>query len=72
VKKMAILKASEIREMSIQEMKEKIVELKKELMKENVNKAIGGAPSNPGRVKELKRTIARILTIMNEKKREMA
>jgi len=69
---MAILKASEIREMSIQEMKEKIVELKKELMKENVNKAIGGAPSNPGRVKELKRTIARILTIMNEKKREMA
>ncbi|AEF96455.1 50S ribosomal protein L29 [Methanotorris igneus] len=69
---MAILRASEIREMSIEEMKEKLVELKKELLKENVHKAVSGAPSNPGRVKELKRTIARILTIMNEKKRQIA
>lgn len=67
---MAILRTSEIRGLSVQEMKEKLVELKKELMKENVNKATGGAPSNPGKVKELKRTIARILTIMNEKKKE--
>lgn len=64
---MAILKASEIRELSIEEMNEKIVELKRELMKEGVNKATGGAPSNPGRITELKKTIARILTIINEK-----
>lgn len=64
---MAILKASEIRELSIEEMNEKIVELKRELMKEGVNKSTGGAPSNPGRITELKKTIARILTIMNEK-----
>jgi len=64
---MAILKASEIRELSIEEMNEKIIELKRELMKEGVNKSTGGAPSNPGRITELKKTIARILTIINEK-----
>ncbi|ABR56966.1 50S ribosomal protein L29 [Methanococcus aeolicus] len=65
---MAILRASEIREMSASELNDKLVEIKKELMKENSNKATGGAPSNPGKVKELKRTVARIKTIMNEKK----
>ncbi|ABR54622.1 ribosomal protein L29 [Methanococcus vannielii SB] len=64
---MAILKASEIREFSIDEMNEKIAELKRELMKEGVNKSTGGAPSNPGKIKEIKKTIARILTIINEK-----
>ena len=64
---MAILKASEIRELSVEEMKGKIAELKRELMKEGVNKSTGGAPSNPGKISETKRTIARILTIMNEK-----
>ncbi len=64
---MAILKASEIREMSIPEMKEKLLELKKELMLENANKSTGGSPTNPGKIRELKRTIARILTIMKEK-----
>ncbi|AEH06749.1 50S ribosomal protein L29 [Methanothermococcus okinawensis] len=67
---MAILKASDIREMNISEMNEKLAELKKELMKENANKATGGSPSNPGKIKEIKRTIARIYTIMNEKKGE--
>jgi len=64
---MAILKASEIRELSAEEMKGKIAELKRELMKEGVNKSTGGTPSNPGKISEIKRTIARILTIMKEK-----
>ena len=67
---MAILKAHEIREMSISEMKEKLAELKRELMKENANKATGGSPTNIGKIKEIKRTIARIYTILNEKKRK--
>ncbi len=67
---MAILRANEIREMTIDEMKKKLVELKRELLKERAHKASAGAPMNPGRMRELRRTIARILTIMNEKKRE--
>ncbi len=66
---MAILRANELREMSIDELKEKLIELKRELFKERVAVATSGSPSNPGRMRELRRTIARILTIMNEKKR---
>ncbi len=67
---MAILRTSEIREMSPSEINEKLVEVKKELLKESSNKATGGAPSNPGKIKELKRTVARIKTVLNEKKKE--
>ncbi|CAB3290078.1 50S ribosomal protein L29 [Methanocaldococcus lauensis] len=66
---MAILRANELREMSIDELKEKLIELKRELLKERVSIATSGSPTNPGRLREIKRTIARILTIMNEKKR---
>jgi len=37
-------------------------ELRLELAKEKGQIAIGGSPSNPGRVKEIKKTIAKILT----------
>ncbi len=37
-------------------------ELKLELVKEKGQIAIGGSASNPGKVKEIKRTIAKILT----------
>ncbi|ACX72092.1 ribosomal protein L29 [Methanocaldococcus vulcanius M7] len=69
---MAILRADELRGMSIEELREKMADLKRELLKERASKAVAGAPSNPGRVREIKRTIARILTIMNEKKRNTA
>ncbi|WP_456474537.1 50S ribosomal protein L29 [Candidatus Pyrohabitans sp.] len=64
---MAILRASEVREMGVEEMKEKLEELRKELLKERSKAASVGVPENPGRVRELRRTIARILTIMKEK-----
>ena len=37
-------------------------ELKLELVKDRGQIAVGGSPSNPGRVKTLKKTIAKILT----------
>jgi large subunit ribosomal protein L29 len=37
-------------------------ELKLELSKDEGQIAIGGSPSNPGRVREVKKTIAKILT----------
>ena len=49
------------------ELRNKSSELKKELMKINSQIAIGTIPKSPGKVKEMKRTIAQILTIKNEK-----
>ena len=43
-------------------MKEKLNELKKELIKINSQRAIGTIPEKPGRIKEIRRTIARINT----------
>ena len=52
----------------------KIAELKKELMKINSQIAIGMAPKNPSKSSEIKRTIAKILTIKqeNQHKQEVA
>ena len=47
---------------------EKIVEMKKELVKLNAQVVIGTALKNPGQIKKIKKTIARILTIGDHKK----
>lgn len=64
---MAILRKDEIRDLSIVEMDEKIAELRNELLRERSLVASGGVPENPGKIKEIKRTIARILTIKSQK-----
>ena len=63
---MAILKAKEIREMDEKTISSKLVELKNELISLNAQVAMGTAPENPGKIGEIKRTIARILTIQNQ------
>jgi large subunit ribosomal protein L29 len=65
---MAIVRAKEIREMSDEQMEKQLKDLNNELLKERAITATGGAPENPGRIRELRRTIARILTIKEEKK----
>ncbi|KXB01058.1 50S ribosomal protein L29 [candidate division MSBL1 archaeon SCGC-AAA259O05] len=67
---MAILRPNEIRDMSIEEMEARLAELRTELARERAVAAAGGSLENPGRVKELKRTIARLLTIMKESQKE--
>ncbi|WP_174590834.1 50S ribosomal protein L29 [Methanocella conradii] len=66
---MAILRAKEIREMSDDQIRKQLKDLRNELLKERAITATGGAPENPGRIRELRRTIARILTIMKEEKK---
>ena len=63
---MAILRMDEIRNMDDEERKEKVQELRTELIKMKTMIRAGGAVENPGRVKALQKTIARILTVMNE------
>jgi large subunit ribosomal protein L29 len=63
---MAILRSDEIRDMTPAERAAELEELETELLNEKAVKAAGGQPENPGRIKELRRTIARIKTIRNE------
>jgi len=62
----AILRADELRDMNLDELKAKLRELRAELARERAVVSSGGSLENPGRIKELKRTIARILTIVKE------
>ena len=55
------MKASEIRDMTAQELENKLVDLKKELFQHTVNQL-----DNPARLKAVKKDIARIKTIMRE------
>jgi len=64
---MAILRPTEIRDMTPAEREAELEDLETELLNEKAVKAAGGQPENPGRIKELRRTIARIKTIQNER-----
>ena len=61
-----VLKTKEIREFTPEERREKIKELKEELMHERGISAMGGSPPSPGKIRQLRTSIARILTIMRE------
>ena len=63
---MAIIKKKELKQMNKAQLDQRLNDLRKELMRINTQKSTGKNIENPGRVKELKRTIARILTRLNE------
>ena len=63
---MTSTKPSEIRDMTPQEREERVAELKEELMRERGMAAMGGAPTRPGKIRALRRTISRYVTIMKE------
>jgi large subunit ribosomal protein L29 len=63
---MAILHTQEIRDMTPAEREAELEDLETELLNEKAVKAAGGAPENPGRIGELRKTIARIKTIQRE------
>lgn len=67
---MALIKKSELKQMKELQLNEKLVDLKKEMMKINSQRAVGTIPEKPGRVKEVRKTIARILTKLNQIKKE--
>lgn len=64
------MKTSEIREMSIEEINEKIKEVRIELAKERGMLTMGTSMENPMQIRALRRDLARLLTIRNEKLRE--
>lgn len=65
---MAILKTKQIREMKPDDLTKRLSELKLELLKEHGNVKMGRPIKNPGKIRVLKKTIARLATIKHQKK----
>lgn len=63
---MVILRSKEIREKKMKAREASMIDLKRELAKLNSQKASGRIPENSGKIREIRRTVARILTINKE------
>lgn len=63
---MALLRTKEIRAMDAAAREKKLRELRDELMHERGVAAMGGAPPNPGKIRALRKNIARIHTIQSQ------
>jgi len=66
---MPLLRTKEIRAMDAETRSKKLTELRDELMHERGVAAMGGAPPSPGKIRALRKNIARILTVMQEEER---
>jgi len=66
------MKTKDLRALSPQDRTEKLRETREALMNARGVAAMGGAPRNPGEIRQLRTTIARILTIENEEARRKA
>lgn len=64
------LRAKKIREMSREERTETLNSLRESLLREKASVAMGGAPKSPGKMRSIKRQMARIMTVqgLEEKK----
>ena len=63
------MKANDIRKLSTEEINKKIAESKEELFNLRMKQATGSL-ENPGRIKELRKTFARLKTILREREIE--
>ena len=63
---MAVLRLKEIREMSSEQRVEKINEFRTELARLKTMVAAGGAVDNPTQIRQIRKTIARLLTVESE------
>ena len=63
------MKAAEARELDVEELQRRIAETRRELFNLRFQHATGQL-ENTGQLKEVRRNIARLLTVLNEKQRE--
>ena len=63
------MKINEVRELSMAELEEKLAEMKQELFNLRFQKAVNQL-ENPKKIGDVKKTIARILTIIHERDNE--
>lgn len=61
-----MMSPAELREMKLDDRLTRLNELRHELMQERGVQAMGGSTPNPGKIRTIRRQIARILTINRE------
>ena len=64
---MTVLKTKDARKMGNDDLDKRVSELRLGVAKEKANIAIGAPVSSPGKMRDMKRSIARALTIRKEK-----
>ncbi|MDD1727713.1 MAG: 50S ribosomal protein L29 [Methanospirillum sp.] len=64
---MAIFRARDVGQLSDIELVEQVDKLKMELIQYRGKVSAGGAPENPGQIREIRRTIARMKTEQNRR-----
>ena len=64
------MRTKELRELTAEGRVDKLNETRKALMHARGVAAMGGAPANPGEIRKLRTTIARIMTIEHEEDRK--
>jgi large subunit ribosomal protein L29 len=63
------MKAAEVRELDVDELERRLVETRRELFNLRFQHATGQL-ENTGQLKEVRKNIARLLTVLNQKKQE--
>ncbi len=67
---MPIIRLKEIFDMDSKERRDRLSELRAELSRLRTMISAGGAVENPARIRELRRTIAKILTVENQQEQK--
>ncbi len=65
-KRLAVLRKREIAQLLPEEKRKKVTELRAELAQLRTSVKSGGTVDNPARIRELRRTVARLLTALNQ------
>ena len=64
------MKYKEVKDLATDEINSKVLEMKQELSKERARISSGTRSENPGKIKKLKRDIARMFTELTKRKEE--
>jgi len=64
---MAFMRKKDIRKLEDKELEKKLGEMRLELAKQKASVKIGATVTSPGRVREIRKTVARGLTIKKER-----
>ncbi|MDQ3910611.1 MAG: 50S ribosomal protein L29 [Actinomycetota bacterium] len=65
------MKVAEVRELDVEEIQQRIAQVRRELFNLRFQHATGQL-ENTGQLKEVRKNIARLLTVLNQKQRENA
>ncbi|HLL38142.1 MAG TPA: 50S ribosomal protein L29 [Rubrobacteraceae bacterium] len=65
------MKVAEVRELDVEELQQRVVQARRELFNLRFQHATGQL-ENTGQLKEVRKNIARFLTVLNQKQRENA